>query len=102
MTDEPLIPPVPGDQEPLIPPVPTNANGMTDDEIQALRHFQQFVLEEADKFSRIKTNLYATSVPLDDALLAERINAIENLLETLTYMLEHLEHGTISPIALQY
>ena len=72
---------------------------MTDQELQALRDLQQFLLDTSAKFSNVKTNLYATSVPLDDSLLAERTSAVEGLLENLTYMLEHIEHGTISPVA---
>ena len=81
-------------------------NLMTDQELRVLderrrvlRDLQQFVLDASAKFSNIKTNLYATSVPLDDSLLAERTSAVEGLLENLTYMLEHIEHGTISPVA---
>jgi len=72
---------------------------MTDLELQSLHDLQGLVIESLVQFGEVKTNLYATSVSLDEDLLYARISAVEDLLEGLTYILEHIEHGTIDPVA---
>jgi len=61
---------------------------------EAIQQVQAFALQLSERFGQIKTSLYATSAPVDEQLLSERINAIDTLIERLTLALDNAFHAT--------
>lgn len=53
----------------------------------------------SERFGAVKTNLYMTQSPTDEQLIAERVDAIENLIESVIYAIDGAEQA-VSPMAI--
>lgn len=61
---------------------------------EQLQTVENFALTLTERFGQIKANLYSTSAPVDENVLAERVSAIDNLLDNLVLTLDMKLNGT--------